>query len=160
MQDLNDALPYNETSTLSLRIMLISWATRLRSVLVISIRTISIEGQIPGSLRIFTSKCPLKVQISHGLGPFSQIELLTTGRTVYGMCKLHVQCDEREKGGEYQMRKRQGTQSACSRVKQDSRKRIGMSAGRRPAHARLLAGTTHPGRCCQHRRDLSTCICH
>ena len=28
----------------------------------------------------FTSECPLKVQISRGLGPFFQIELLKTGR--------------------------------------------------------------------------------
>ena len=29
---------------------------------------------------MFTSTCPLKVQISQGLGPFFQIELLKTGR--------------------------------------------------------------------------------
>ena len=33
----------------------------------------------PESLLIFTSACPLKVQITQGLGTFVQIGLLTTG---------------------------------------------------------------------------------
>ena len=46
----------------------------LRSVLIISIRNISNRGsRIPEPLLMFTSKCPLKVQISQVLGPFFQI---------------------------------------------------------------------------------------
>ena len=53
-----------------------------RSVLIIPIYTISNCGsQISEPLFVFTSKCPLKVQISRGLGPFSQIELFKTGCT-------------------------------------------------------------------------------
>ena len=49
---------------------------RTRSVLVSSIRTISDRGsQIPEPLILLTSECPLEVQISQGLGPFSQVEL-------------------------------------------------------------------------------------
>ena len=39
-----------------------------------------VSSQIPEPLLVFISKCPLKVQIFQGLGPFLQIELLTTGR--------------------------------------------------------------------------------
>ena len=35
---------------------------------------------MPEPLLMFTSPCPLKVQISQGLGPFFQIELLKTVR--------------------------------------------------------------------------------
>ena len=49
----------------------------------ISIRKISNWGsQIPEQLLIFTSKWPLRVQISQELGPFLQIELLETGRSL------------------------------------------------------------------------------
>ena len=47
----------------------------------IPIRTISNRGsQIPEPLVMFTSTHPSKVQISLGLGPFFQIELLKTDR--------------------------------------------------------------------------------
>ena len=39
------------------------------------------HGHITEPMIIFTSTCPLKVQISQGLGPFFQIELLRTGRS-------------------------------------------------------------------------------
>ena len=54
--------------------------------------------------RMFTSKRPLKVQISQGLGPVSQIELLKTGRksnsqgcissllTGFGVAKRFARC--------------------------------------------------------------------
>ena len=42
------------------------------------------------------SKCPLKVQISQGLGPFVQIELFKTGRSVRTTWG-HVD-DKRKKG--------------------------------------------------------------
>ena len=52
----------------------------VRSLLIIPIHKISNQvSQIPEPLHILTSKCPLKVQISKGLGPFLQIELLKTG---------------------------------------------------------------------------------
>ena len=60
-----------------------------RSVLPISIRWISNWGsRIPETLLVFTSKCPLKVQISQGLGPFSQIELLRT------VCTTSITCEK------------------------------------------------------------------
>ena len=37
-------------------------------------------SQIPEPLLMFASTCPLRVQISQGLGPFFQIELLKAGR--------------------------------------------------------------------------------
>ena len=53
----------------------------LRSVLIISVCINSNSGsQIPEPLLMFTSTCPLKVQIPQGLGPFVQIEFLQTGR--------------------------------------------------------------------------------
>ena len=39
-----------------------------------------LRSQIPEPLLIFSSKCPFRAQISQGLGPSSQIELLKTGR--------------------------------------------------------------------------------
>ena len=58
-------------------------SSAMQSVLMIPIRQISNRGsQIPEPLLMFTSKCPLKVQTSQGLGPFSQIELLKTDRTL------------------------------------------------------------------------------
>ena len=42
---------------------------------------------------MFTSKCPLKVQISQVLGPFFQIELLKTGRTSAGRRFSNHSCD-------------------------------------------------------------------
>ena len=52
----------------------------LRSVLIISTRRTSNGGpQIPEPVPTLPSKRPLKVQISQGLGPFLQIELLKTG---------------------------------------------------------------------------------
>ena len=51
-----------------------------RLILVISIRTNSSwASQFPEILLLFTSTCPVKVQISRGLGPFLQIEPWTTG---------------------------------------------------------------------------------
>ena len=57
-----------------------------RSVLIISTRTFSNGGsQIPEPLLMLTSTCPVKVQISQGLGPFLQIEPSKTGRTRAGL---------------------------------------------------------------------------
>ena len=57
----------------------------VRSVLIISVYTNSNLGcSNPRTLLIFT--CPLKVQISQGLGPFFRIELLKTGMA---QCNLH-----------------------------------------------------------------------
>ena len=57
----------------------------LRSVLMISTCRISNWGsQIPAPFYMFTSRCPLKVQMSQGLGTFFQIELWKTGRTRIG----------------------------------------------------------------------------
>ena len=55
----------------------LTWEGRdIRSVLIISIRKISNCGsQIPEPSLMFNSTCPLKVQISQGLGPFFLIEL-------------------------------------------------------------------------------------
>ena len=51
-------------------------ALAIRSVLTISIRKFSNRGsRIPEPLLVFTSKCPLKIQVSQGLGPFFQIEV-------------------------------------------------------------------------------------
>ena len=53
------------------------------SVPILSIRRHSNRGsQIPEPLLMFTSGCPSKLQVSQGLGPFFQIELLKTGRTI------------------------------------------------------------------------------
>ena len=57
----------------------------VRSILIISIHTISnLWSRIPEPLLISTSKYPLKVQISQGLGTLFQVELLKTGRTAWG----------------------------------------------------------------------------
>ena len=61
------------------------------SVVVISIHKISNRGApIPEPLLIFTSECPLEVQISQGPDPLFHIELLKTGRTlcVTGACGM------------------------------------------------------------------------
>ena len=55
-----------------------------RSLLVSSVRTISNRGsRVQEPLLAFTSTCPLKVQISLGLGPFFQISFLKT-------CRIHT----------------------------------------------------------------------
>ena len=41
-------------------------------------------SQIPESLLTFTPTRPLKVRISQGLGPFSETDILTTGRKKAG----------------------------------------------------------------------------
>ena len=61
----------------------------------ISIRTISNRGsRIPEPLLVFTSKCPLKAQISQGLGPFVQIQLLKTGSIVQNSTVRDLEFDE------------------------------------------------------------------
>ena len=61
------------------RVFFSGWVFFRRHRLIISIRTISSWGyQIPEPLLVFASQCPLKVQISQGLGPFFQIYLLKT----------------------------------------------------------------------------------
>ena len=53
----------------------------IRSVIIISIYSTSKSGsQIPEPLLLFNSNCHWKVQISQGLGPCFQLELLKTGR--------------------------------------------------------------------------------
>ena len=50
-------------------------------------------SQIPDPLHIINSKRPLNVQISQGLGPFLQTELLKTGRSRDDMqCTWHRIC--------------------------------------------------------------------
>ena len=63
-----------------------SYNDTARSVLRISIhkKTTNRGSQIPEPLLMFTSKRPLKAQISQGLSPFVQIELLKTGRAIQG----------------------------------------------------------------------------
>ena len=52
-------------------------------VLALSLRKITSWGsKNPQTLLVFASACPPKVQISQGLGPFLQIELLKTGRAL------------------------------------------------------------------------------
>ena len=62
-------------------VTIVSRSIMPRSVLVISISIIPNRGsRIPEPLLMFTSKCPLNVQISQGLSQILQIELLETGR--------------------------------------------------------------------------------
>ena len=61
----------------------------LRSVLIITIYTISNRGsQIPEPLLVFTSTCPLTVQMSQGLGQFFKIGPSKAGRTHSFACEL------------------------------------------------------------------------
>lgn len=56
----------------------------IRSVLTASTRKVANRGsRIPEPLLVLTPRGPLKVQISQGMCPFFQIELLKTGRTDY-----------------------------------------------------------------------------
>ena len=75
----------------------------LRSVLTMSICKTSNRGpRIPEAMRVFTSKCPLKVQISQELGIFVQIELLKTGRAAELILAQTLDRDFRDLGQENQ----------------------------------------------------------
>ena len=68
--------------------------TYIRSVLMISIQNNKQRSNIPEPLLTFTSKCPLKVNISQGQGPLFQIKLLKTGhmRNMFSQRIAHAHC--------------------------------------------------------------------